>query len=421
MAGDSPVVIDDGVVDVADGRVVWAGAAADAPAFDGVVQRVPGVLLPGFVNTHAHTPMVLLRGVGEGLPVDRWLTEAMWPREGRLTPDDVRWAMRLGAAELLGNGITTSHEMYFYADQVAGGAVDAGLRAVVTPPILPDVALLGGWERQLDAIGDLADEFVGHDRITVGAGPHAAYSLERHMLTAVGDLVRERGLHVHTHVAEVRQEGDGIAAEYGLTVPRYLESVGLLESRLVAAHGIWLTDDDIDLFSRAPVGVAHCAMSNGKHASGIARVSDLRTAGVPVGIATDGPASQDRLDPFEEMRMALRLARLRADDASVLGPGDVLTMATREAADVLGRSDLGRLTPGARADMIAVETETLGPIIESRDILTHLVYSGRPDLVHTVWVEGETVVADGGATGIDVALARREVSQRARRIAEEVT
>ena len=420
MAGD-PEVLSPGVVDVDGGRVVWAGAEPDAPRHEGPVERLAGLLMPGFVNTHAHSPMVLLRGAGEGLPVDRWLTEVMWPREGRLSAEDVWWGMTLGAAELLGNGITTSHEHYFFADAAAAAAAAAGLRAVVTAPVLvgADLARFGTWEEQLEGIEDLVDRYAGHDLISVGLGPHAAYSLPEEALRAVVELGRRRGLHIQIHVAEGRHEGDVIAEKYGMTVPAYLEWLGMLDCRVVAAHCVWLTEEDIALFARHEVGVAHCPMSNGKHASGIAPVTDMRAAGIPVGIATDGPSSHDRLDLFEEMRAALRYARLRSGDAGAMTPADVLTMTTREAADVLGRPDLGRLAPGARADMMLIDTAPLGPVIEPSDLITHVVYSGTPALVRSVWVEGRQVVADGRPTTVDVDAARREVATRAARLAAE--
>ena len=420
MAGD-PEVLSPGVVDIDEGRVVWAGASADAPDYDGPVETLAGLLLPGFVNTHAHSPMVLLRGAGEGLPVDRWLTEVMWPREGRLTPEDVWWGMTLGAAELLGNGITTSHEHYFFADRAAEAAAAIGLRAVVTAPVLigADLSRFGPWEQQIQDMEALADRWADHALISIGLGPHAAYSLPEEALRAVVELARRRSLHIQIHVAEGPREGDGIADQYGMTVPAYLEWLGMLECRMVAAHCVWLTDDDIALFARHEVGVAHCPMSNGKHASGIAPVTDMRAAGIPVGIATDGPSSHDRLDLFEEMRAALRYARLRSGDAGAMTPADVLTMTTREAADVLGRPDLGRLVPGSRADMILIDTDPLGPVLEPCDLITHVVYSGTPDHVRAVWVEGRQVVADGRPATVDIDAARREVTTRAARLAAE--
>ncbi len=419
LEGD-PTVVGDGVVDVAGGSVTWSGPATDAPEHHGPVERLAGLLIPGFVNTHAHTAMVLLRGAGEGLPVPRWLTEVMWPREGLLTPEDVWWGMTLGAQELLGNGITTSHEMYFHSGAVAEAASSAGLRAVVTPPILTgeDLTRFGTWQQQLDGILELADRFAGHDLVTVGLGPHSAYAVPEEPLRALAAAAGERGLHLHIHLAEAEHEGDGIMERYGVSVSRYLDDIGLLENPVVAAHGIWLSDADIALLSERGTAIAHCPVSNGKHASGVARVGDLRAAGVTVAVATDGPSSHDRLDMFEEMRSALRMARLAAG-GTVLSPAEVLLMATRDAGRALGRPDLGTLSPGSRADMVLVDTTSLGPVVEPSDLITHLVYSGSPALVDSVWVGGRRVVSEGRARQVDVTRARAEVTARARRLAQQ--
>lgn len=422
MESDASVV-SPGVVDVEDGRVAWAGPERDAPATDYPTTRLSGGLIPGLVNTHAHTPMVLMRGAGEGLPVDRWLTEVIWRREGRLDADDVHWAMTLGAAELLQGGVTTSHEMYFYPEAVATAAEAAGMRCVVTPPVLAgdDLARFGAWESQLEAMAEQARHWSGHRLITIGLGPHSAYAVPEEPLRAVADLAAEEGLGVHIHVAEGAGEGAGIEAAHGISVPRYLDRIGLLDVPLVAAHAVWLDEDDIDLFAERGVGVAHCPLSNGKHASGIAPVTAMRERGVHVAVATDGPSSHDRLDMFEEMRGAIRLARLREMDAAALGPGEVLSMVTREGGRVLGRDDLGTLTAGARADMVLVDTSPLVPMVEEADLVTHLVYSAGPELVHSVWVEGRQVVEDGVVTTVDVSEARRQVADRARRLAGDVT
>lgn len=326
----------------------------------------------------------------------------------------------MGAAELLTGGVTTTHDMYFFPESVAEAGAAAGLRTVVTPPILTgeNLTRFGTWEEQLDLMVSLAVDYADHELITVGMGPHSAYAVPEEPLRAVAEIAKREGLHVQIHVAEAEHEGDAILEQTGMTVPGYMESLGLLEAAVVAAHGVWLTNDDISLFSEHRVGVAHCPMSNGKHASGVAPVTEMRSAGVPVAIATDGPSSHDRLDLFEEMRAAVRHARLRAGDAAAMGAADALTMATREAGLVLGRDDLGHLGVGARADMVLVDTVTLGPIVEPEDLLTHLVYSGSPGLVDAVWVEGHKVVEKGRPTLVDVDAARQEVADRARRLAE---
>ncbi|HEY7563422.1 MAG TPA: amidohydrolase [Acidimicrobiia bacterium] len=418
MSG-GPALVSHGAVDVDGDTVVWSGPEAKAPAYTGEQKRLRGLLMPGLVNTHAHTPMILLRGAGEGLPVSRWLTEVMWPREGKLTAEDVGLGMRLGAAELLRNGITTSHEMYFYSDAVAEAAVAAGMRCVVTPPLLvaADLARFGGWEEQLEAMVAQARRWSGHPLITVGLGPHSGYAIPEEPLRRVAELAKREGLHIHIHVCEGEHEDDEIKERTGETAPTLLDRLGLFESRLVAAHGVWLTPDDIALLATRGAGVAHCPVSNGKHASGIAPVVELRKAGVSVGLGTDGPASHDRLDLFEEMRWAMRLARLRAKDASVLGPADALTMATAEAGQVLGRSDLGHLGPGAKADMVLVDIDELTPAVEESDLLTHLVNQGSPAAVQAVWVGGRQVVGDGQVLALDVAELRSAVTARARSLA----
>lgn len=413
-----------GVVDVVDGRIAHVGPLHDAPAVDDTMRtvRLDGALLPGFVNIHAHTPMTLLRGAGEGLPVDRWLQEVMWPREARLTPEDVERGMTAGAVQLLTGGVTTTSEMYFQPDRVAAGAVAAGLRCIVAPPILVVEgldAVLGTWQDQLEAALAFADRHRGSTLIEGGIGPHAPYSVPEETLRAVGAAAAEHDLLLHIHLAEQRDEDAAIRAAHGSSATRLLEDLGVLEARTVAAHGVWLEPDDIDLLAARGAGVAHCPCSNGKHASGVAPVVELRAAGVPVGIATDGPASHDRLDLFEEMRTALRLARIRGSDASALTARDALAMVTRDAARALGRDDLGMIAVGRRADLIHVDTTDpdLAPVAEREDLRTNLVWSGSPRLVQDVWVEGAHVVRGGAHVDHEAGALAAEITVRARRLA----
>jgi len=422
LVGDSGSgLLASGVVDVADGRVIWSGPASKAQERPGASRiDIPGLLMPGFVNTHCHTPMVLLRGAGEGLPVDRWLAEVMWPREDRLTPEDVYWGMTLGTAELLRNGVTSSVEMYFHPDQVALAASRAKLRCIVTPPIIEaaDLSRLGTVDHQLRTAADLGHQWSEHDLIDIGLGPHSVYALSDEVLREVARVGAAEDLMVHIHLAEQRYEGDLCLERYGRPLVPYLEDIGMLESHLLAAHGVWLTEDDQTRLTEHSVGVAHCPASNGRHASGIAPVVDLRQRGIPVGLGTDGPASHSRLDMFAEMRLALRMARLRALDAEVLTPTDALAMATSEAATALARSDIGTLQPGRWADMVnvAVDGSSFTPVLEPEDILTHLVWSGSPSDIRSVWVGGHQVVDNGRCLTVDVVEAQREVTVRARRL-----
>lgn len=421
---DAATIHSPGVVDHEGGTVVWSGPAVDAPDRPDVdVTDVPGLLMPGLVNAHAHTAMVVLRGAGENLPVDRWLHEVMWPREAKLTPDDVRAGMTLGTAELLANGITTSLEMYFHGQAMAEAVDSVGIRSIVTAPIIEEAQLarFGTWQQQLADMVEMVDRWAASDRVQVGIGPHAVYSTSEACLRAVAGAAAERRMLVHIHVDEQRWEDAAVRDQTGgFGATEWLEHVGMFATKVVAAHCVWSSDSDIELFARHDVGVSHCPCSNTKHGSGAARVSAMRGAGVRVGLGTDGPASHHRLDMFEEMRTALRLARVSAHDPQALTSTDVLAMATSESADAIGRPDLGRLHPGSKADMISVDMAgpAFHPIVAAEDdIVSRLVWGATPADIRAVWVGGTMVARDGQVVTVDLPAALARVGEIAERLA----
>lgn len=412
-----------GFVDVADGWVIASGPAAEAPDLgpDDALHRLEGLLLPGLVNCHAHTPMTVLRGAGEGLPLDRWLREVIWPREARLTPEDARLGMLVGAAEMLLGGITTSAEMYFHAGAVTEGAIEGGLRTLVFPAVVE----APGWERfgtaadMVRAAVALRDGLAGEDLVEVGLGPHSAYTLSEGALREVAEAARAEAMPVHIHIAETRSEGEAVLARTGRTVPAHLAHLSFFVSRTAAAHCVWLTPADVGVLAAHGVGVAHCPGSNGKLASGMAPVVDLRRAGAAVGVGTDGPASNDNLDLWEEARLALLYARLREEDAGALGVEDALRMMTSEAAAALGRDDLGALIPGRRADMVRISLDDVvyGPVLAPTDLLGHLVWAGSRGDVADVWVGGRRVVEAGHCLTVDLPRERARLQAAAVRLA----
>ncbi len=215
VVGDrAGTVVPDAVLDVDDGRIVWVGPAADAPpALSAETTALPGVLRPGLVNTHSHAPMVLFRGQGEGLPLDRWLREVMWPREARLTADDVEVALTASSAEMLGNGITTSVEMYFHPERIAAAVGTTGARAIIPAPLVP-LPGMGTLDEQLKAAVDLAAGAPADGRVEYGLGPHAAYTVPLPVLREAARAAREHGLLLHLHVAETVLEDAGLRAEH---------------------------------------------------------------------------------------------------------------------------------------------------------------------------------------------------------------
>ena len=412
-----------GFVDIAAGRVVAAGPAEQAPRLGrgDAEHRVGGLVMPGLVNCHAHSAMTVLRGAGEGLPLDRWLREVIWRREAVLTPEDARLGMLVGAAEMLLGGTTTSAEMYFHAGAVAEAAIEAGLRILV----FPAVAEAPGWERfgtpsdMVRSAVALRERLAGADLVEVGLGPHSAYTLGDAALREVAEVSSATGMPVHIHLAETRTEGDAVTARTGLTVAAHLAGLGLFSTRTTAAHCVWPAEEDITLLAEHRVGVAHCPGSNGKLASGIAPVAAMRRAGICVGLGTDGPASNDNLDLWEEGRLSLLYARLRDLDASALGLEDALRMATSEAAAALGRDDIGALLPGRRADMIRLSLEDIvyDPVLRPRDVLALLVWAGSARDVTDVWVGGRQAVRGRVCRTVDVGAARAGLRAAARRLA----
>jgi 5-methylthioadenosine/S-adenosylhomocysteine deaminase len=415
-----------GAVDVdAAGRIAHVGPVPSTP--DGgewTVRRVGGLLMPGLVNAHSHGPMTLLRGQGEGLPLDRWLREVIWPREAKLGPDDVYWGMTLAAAELLRFGVTTSVEMYFHDDLLAQAVDDAGSRCLIAPGIVvaPGWERFGTWAERIEWTLRLRDRYAGHPRIEIGFGPHSAYLLPDEALVAVGEAARAAGAPLTVHLAETEHEGDEVSARHGgASVPQVLADLGLFDAeRVLAAHGVWLTSKDVALLAERGVAVAHCPSSNAKLASGTAPVPELLRAGVRVGLGTDGPASNNDLDLWEEMRLAALLARMQERDPTVLPAADALDLATAGGAAALGRTDLGALAPGRWADLVRLDLADPGfvPVLSDGDLAAHAVWSVSRAAVRDVWVGGRQVVRDGECLTIDVAEARRRVQAGAARLAE---
>ncbi len=417
-------VVRDAVVDVdAGGRIAHVGPRASAPPSDAPVRTLPGALLPGLVNTHAHTPMAPLRGVGGDLPLMRWLQEVVWPAEGRLTADDVRAGMVAGCVELLRTGCTTSVEMYFFVDAVIDAVTAVGSRVLLTPGIIaaPGWDRLGSWQDMRDEVSDRIDA-VGlrsgpGERIELGYGPHAAYTLPVEALASVGEHARARGALLHIHVAETADEDRVQRATHG-SVPALLDATGVLGGRVVAAHGVQLSDDDIALLASRGAAVAHCPGSNAKLAAGVARVTALRRAGVRVGLGTDGPASGDDLDLWAQARLAGLLARVGSADAAALTASELLLMATRDGAAAIGRDDLGVLEAGRWADLVHVGLDDSVFVDPSDDaqLLSNLVWAGGARLVQDVWVAGQQVLAEGEPVRVDRVETTRTLREIARRL-----
>lgn len=421
-------VIRDAVVDIdEDGRIAYCGPRTEAPErpHDGDVRECGGILMPGLINAHAHSPMTLLRGMGGDLPLLRWLREVIWPAEARLRPSDIRAGMELGCVEMLRAGVTTSAEMYFDGEAVVDAALAVGSRVVHGAAVIatPELDKLGGWQGLVDNMSRWIDadglRFGPGERVELAYGPHSAYTLPPEALQTIGEHAQERGALVHTHVAETLAEDVEQRKQYG-SVPALLEKLGVLDGRVLAAHGVHLSDDDIALFARRGVGVAHCPGSNAKLASGTARLVDLLAAGVPVGLGTDGPSSNDDLDLWEEVQLAGLFARTTTGDATALTAGAALLAATRGGAEALHRDDIGALEPGRWADIVHIDVDNpafaTGLDVPDEQIVANVVWAAGSRCVRDAWVAGDQVLRDREPTQVD----RRAVQAAARTAAQHI-
>jgi 5-methylthioadenosine/S-adenosylhomocysteine deaminase len=421
-------VVRDAVVDVDDdGRITYCGPRATAPERprDAEVQECSGILLPGLINSHAHSPMTLLRGMGGDLPLLRWLREVIWPAESRLRFSDVRAGMELGCVEMLRAGVTTSAEMYFPGEAIVEATLAVGSRVLLTPAVIdtPDLSNLGTWQHMIDGINRWIDadglRFGPGERIELGYGPHSAYTLPLEALQAVGEAAQQRRALVHTHVAETTAEDAALREQHG-SVPLLLEKLGVLDGRVLAAHCVHLSQEDIAVFARRGIGVAHCPGSNAKLASGIAPLVAILAAGIPVGLGTDGPSSNDDLDLWEEVQLAGMFARLSTGDVTALSASAALLAATRGGAEALHRDDIGALEPGRWADVVHMDVDNpafaTGLDTPDAQVLSNLVWAAGSRCVRDVWVAGEPVLRDREPTRVD----RRCVQAAARTAAHHV-
>jgi 5-methylthioadenosine/S-adenosylhomocysteine deaminase len=321
---------------------------------------------------------------------------------------------------MLRNGVTTTCEHYLHGRAVVAALLESGLRAMFTPGIfdLPDAGPEGTWQHFLDEAAELHDEYHGrHPTLALGFGPHALYSVPEEGLRAVARTAQDAGALVQIHLAETQAEGEEVRRRFGCDAPEALARTGLVDGRVLAAHVVWASDADLALLASYDVAVAHCPQSNGKLGSGVARVPEMLRRGLRVGLATDGPASNDDLDMWEEMRLAPLLARAVSADPEAMSTTAALRLATRGGAEALG-FDTGALEVGRPADVVRLRTDDarFTPGLDAAELVSHLVWAASSRLVTDVWVDGRQVVTDGRCTTVDEAAARREVVARARRV-----
>ncbi len=412
-AGDPLGRLSDATVLVPGGVTVGLGPDLPVPPDTRVVAGGHCVVLPGLVNAHNHVAMTLLRGYGRDLPLDRWLSERIWPAEERLTSQDVCAGALLGCLEMLRGGITAFADMYMWMDAVGEAAVTSGIRASLSRGI---VGLDPGWEAKIAEAADFCRRWEGQGdgRITTMVAPHAEYTCPRPLWKEAVALAADLGVRIHTHVSETAAEVAGCRQRHGCSPVAFLGEVGALDRGLLAAHCVHIDAQDARLLARPEVGVVTNPVSNAKLGSGIAPLEMMRQAGVAVCLGSDGAASTDTLGLWEEMRLAAWLQKAVLQDPAAMPAEDVLRMATTDGNRALGLPG-GQLAPGAPADLIMVDLSGLHQSPHP-DLPNNLVYGGRDADVRLTVVGGRIVMEDGAFPGIDHEALAADVVRRAQRI-----
>lgn len=381
------------------------------------------VLMPGLVNAHTHVPMTLLRGLADDLRLDVWLMGYMLPVEREfVSPEFVRLGTLIACAEQIRSGVTTFNDMYFFEDDIAQAAAEAGMRAVCGQSIMkypaPDAA---AYEDSIAYAREFIKKWKGHPLIVPAIAPHAPYSTTPEILRTCADIAKENDVPLHIHISETAFEVENMRNEQGMPVVPYVKKQGIFEAKVIAAHCVHIDVGEMRTMHHANAGISHNPSSNLKLASGFAPVTKMLENGLNVGIGTDGPASNNDLDMFEEVRLASFVAKAASNDPTVLPAATALVMATRMGAQALHIGHLtGSLEAGKRADLILVDTSPLhnSPRFK-RDPLNayaQLVFASKSTDVTDVMVNGKWLMRDHELLTLNEA----ELLQQARELAKKI-
>ena len=419
---ETGTIFENGAVAIDDGLIIAIGPVDEITvnySADEVLDGDRRIVLPGLINGHSHAAMTLLRGVADDLALMDWLNNYIFPAEVQFVdPEFVRIGTELACWEMIRGGTTTFVDMYYYPDTIAEVVENCGLRALISATVIdqrsPDAENAGD---SIDKGNAFIERWQGRNaRITPIFGPHANYTLNAEQLAATRATAMKYGVPISIHLSESPFEVQYSKDTYGTTSINMLESIGFFDGPTIAAHVVWPMQEEIPILAERKVGVIHNPTSNMKIASGIAPIAEMLAAGVRVGIGTDGAASNNDLDMWEEMRLASLLQKVDRMDPEVLSASTVLTMATRGGATAIGLGDsIGSLEVGKQADLIQVVFDDVHHV-PTYDVVSHLVWVTDEQDVAAVVVAGKVLMRDGEMLTIDTERVTTEATALAARI-----
>lgn len=397
-----------------DDRITYIGEEPPQPlqAYDRIIEGSGKLYMPGLVNTHGHAAMSLLRGYGDDLALQIWLETKMWPMEVKFTSEDVYWGTGLSVLEMIKSGTTSFVDMYDHMDQVANVVDQSGIRGCLTRGVIglcpPDVQ-----ERKLQEAIRFARDWHGKadGRITTMMAPHAPYTCPPDYIERFVQAAHDLDLPIHTHMSETAGEVQGNVEQYGLRPVAHLEKLGVFTRPALVAHGVHLTDEEIETLAKYDVRVSHNPGSNLKLASGVARVIDLMKAGVLVSLGTDSSASNNNLDMFEEMRLAALIHKGVSGDPVAVPATAALRMGTTSGARSIWLEGVGALQPGNKADFIALDIDQ-PHFFPRTDFISHIVYAAAGQDVIDMCVNGRWVMENRTCLTLDEEKIKFEFTKR---------
>ena len=391
------------VIDSLFGRI-GADIASDGEKYDEIIDGKGRLLLPGLYNTHCHAAMTIFRGYGEDLPLDRWLNEKIFPAEDKLTPVAVKTGTELAIAEMLANGITSFSDMYMFEDLVAEAVLETGIKANLSRSLVSFTDGDPAIDHRFLEGAALADKYhgAGDGRLRIDMSLHAEYTNTERMSRFVAEYAKEKDLGIQIHISETEKEHlEAMERRQGRTPTEFFMDCGLFETNVTAAHCVWLSEHDMEIFAAKGATVAHNPVSNLKLGSGVMPLRRMLDMGINVTLGTDGAASNNNLDILKEMQYAILLGKGISRSPESIKAEEMLPLVTVNGAKAQGRKNCGKIQTGFRADAILVDLDTVNTI-PSYGYETTLLYSARSSDVRMTMVDGRVLYQDGEYKTIDV-------------------
>lgn len=386
--------------------------------YDYLIDAQGKIVVPGFVNTHTHSAMTLLRGYADDMPLNSWLEKKIWPFESETSRQDIYWGALLAAVEMIKTGTTTFSDMYFSMDLIAKVVENSGLRSVLATGLIEEK----DGKKGLEAAYNFANEYNNtvDGRIKTMLAPHAPYTCSKNYLIKIKKLAQKNNLPIHIHLSESKKELKDFNDQYGVSPIKFLNNINFFDNHILAAHCVHLEAGDLEILKEKNVHIAHNPKSNAKLANGIAAVSKYLKNDINVGLGTDGVSSNNALDMLEEARMASYLQKVKTGDPTVMDVNQILDLITVNGAKALGYKNIAEIKEGYKADLLLIDINRDSFFIPHHNNLSNLFYAANSSSVDTVVIDGKVVMENRELKTLDQEKIYYEVEKRALKIAKKI-